>query len=113
VIANMAGIGIVGMNKPMEVINNEGAIAIKVPENISNDISYTGNNGAAEIVIARQPKEGGFTFCLKQKKSAVTLPLEFDGYFAYLENYEYVFGNGIAKINVDITAGALSVALLN
>jgi hypothetical protein len=113
VIANEAGIGIVGMNKPMEVINNQGAIAMEVPGDISNDISYTGNNGAAEITIASQSKKGGFTFCLKQKKSAVSLPLEFIGYSETLEKYEYISGNGLAKINVDITAGALSVALLN
>lgn len=110
VMGNHAGIKLPALNADLDITNNGGAVSLNVPQEFDKNMDVSFVNGAGALNLSLLADD--YTVNIKQKKSAVGVPAEFPSYMARPE-YQYVKGNGKAKINLDLQSSAFSIRTSN
>lgn len=88
--------------------NTKGAMSISISEDFCRTLNFSMKEGSGSVQLS--PSADDFTLNMKVKQSAVSVSPEMPSY-TYQPEYEYVKGDGTARINLNIEKSSFSVAV--
>ena len=107
IVSKKAGISIGKINSELNIDNEEGSVSLSIPDNFTHNVNYISNKGSNSINI--DAKLNNYTLNLYKDNSAASL----DEYFKsdVPNNNKYVYGDGAAKINVNLKYSSAAIKL--
>lgn len=106
VTGNRAGISLPPVNADFIVTNSDGATSMSVSKQFNKTIDFSNISGSGSLIIS--PAADNYTLNMKAAESAVSVPPEMPDYL-FEPGYEYVKGDGSAKINLEIKESSFSI----
>lgn len=106
VTGNKAGISLPPLNTDFQVTCSNSATSLRVPQNFNKTMDFTTTASSGVLVIS--PYADNFTLNINAKGSAIAVSPEMPMYI-YQPEYEYIKGDGAAKISLNIDESSFSV----
>lgn len=108
--AEQAGVSLPSLDADFEITGSGSAVSARVSESFNRNIKLTLEESSGSLVI--DPAARNYTLSLDAEGSAISMADSFPEY-NYPPNYQYVTGNGQARINLSIRESAFSVNIEN
>lgn len=102
-----AGVTIPMLNTNINVVNDKGAVGIKIPENFDKTVNYKATNASGSINFEEDIIN--YTLKMEVKNSSINLANYFPSYKNGSNHYEYKNGNGNAMINIDVKNSSFAI----
>ena len=108
VVGNKAGISLKdGIDADFSLTNTNGSMGISIDEKFSRNVDFVCNDSSGSLSILETAKD--YTLDINVESSSFSIAKEFPEY--KYEPYNYINGNGNAKITLDVDDSSFSVRM--
>ena len=102
-IADGSSLILPAINANITLTSNASSVVVGLPPDYNKTINYTGNASSCSLSMS---DINDFTVNARISTSAVMVPNDWPTYDMLSPDYIYTSGNGMAKINIDVTSSS-------